>query len=539
MLTIFNTAGGLALILLAMLMMTGGLKVFIGPKLKNFFREWTSSPLRGVISGALVTGIVQSSSAVTVATIGFVNAGILTLVQALGVIFGSNVGTTMTGWLVNLVGHGFKVEVFVMPILAVGVALRFMASRKRIQALGETLTGFGLFFLGLSILKDSFSGVAQNFGTGLITSNDIGGVFTYIFAGFMMTVLTQSSSAAIAVILMAASESIIGVNAAAAGIIGANIGTTSTTALTAINATPNAKRVAAGHVIFNVITGIAALLILPGLLWITSKFGHLAGFGNNTVSIPALFHTIFNVFGVAIMLPLTPRLVNFLSKLFKTEQEDLSRPQYLDKTVVATPSVAVVALWQELLRLNDFVCSILLAAIKLPLTKPETIKKKSELAFSLGQTVNGFVTKVRMENMTCDVAEELAQVIRTTRYLEEAVELSTDANALVHDFNIVKKLNGGNKLEQLFSDIQKIVALAQKRERHDSQLVATDQFQFHYQETKVEFLRAVVLRELSSEKAEELLDKMSNTRRMTEQLVKAGQTLEKYYYNVSEKEADI
>ncbi len=309
---ISNLVGGLALFMLAMVMMTNGLKAFIGTKLKFFLQKWTSSPVRGVITGALVTGIIQSSSAVTVAIIGFVNAGVLTLRQALGVIFGSNVGTTITGWLVSLVGFGLKIEALAMPILAFGVGMRFIAHEKRTQSLGEALIGFGLFFLGLAILKSSFSGVAESFGTGLLTSGGMGGLTGYILAGFVATVLTQSSSAAIAIILVAASESVMGIDAAAAAIIGANIGTTSTAGFAAINATPNAKRVAAGHAAFNLISGLIALLILPALLLITSKFGNLAGFGNSTVAVLALFHTIFNVFGVLIMFPFINKIALLL-----------------------------------------------------------------------------------------------------------------------------------------------------------------------------------------------------------------------------------
>src|SRR5690606_26034061 len=155
----------------AMLMMTEGLKIFAGRSLKTLLERWTSTPLRGVFAGMLVTGLVQASAAVTVATIGFVNAGIITLRQALGVIYGTNVGTTMTAWLVSLVGFDFDIEAFALPILTIGVALRLLCSDKRWQGLGDALAGFGLFFLGLAILKDAFVGFAGNLGAGL--SDDI------------------------------------------------------------------------------------------------------------------------------------------------------------------------------------------------------------------------------------------------------------------------------------------------------------------------------------------------------------------------------
>uniref|UniRef100_UPI0030DA8862 Na/Pi symporter n=1 Tax=uncultured Marinobacter sp. TaxID=187379 RepID=UPI0030DA8862 len=142
----FQATGGLALFLLAMGMMTDGLKTFAGSGLKRLLSQWTHTPLRGLASGIMVTGLVQSSSAVTVATIGFVNAGMLTLAQAIAVVFGANVGTTITSWLVALVGSGFKISALALPILTVGVVLRIAGSGRRWAHLGEALAGFGLFF---------------------------------------------------------------------------------------------------------------------------------------------------------------------------------------------------------------------------------------------------------------------------------------------------------------------------------------------------------------------------------------------------------
>ena len=526
---ISNAVGGLALFLLAMVMMTNGLKAFIGTELKTFLQKWTSSPVRGVFSGALVTGLVQSSSAVTVAIIGFVNAGVLTLQHALGVIFGANVGTTITGWLVSLVGFGLKIEAMAMPILAAGVGLRFIANEKRTQSLGEALVGFGLFFLGLAILKSSFSGVADSFGRGLLTSTGYGGLPGYILAGFVATVLTQSSSAAIAIILVAASESVMGINAAAAAIIGANIGTTSTAAFAAIHATPNAKRVAAGHVVFNLTSGLVALLILPGLLLVTSKFGHLAGFGSSTVAVLALFHTVFNVFGVLIMLPLTHKLARLLQKLYKTEEEELSRPQYLDKSVALTPALAISALWHEVLRLKNLVYSFVLVAIRDSHLTSHKLENRSKAIFSLSQAVDEFVTTIGMEDMTRDLSEELPKVIRTSRYLEEATELACHANELGKAIKIMKDSEAKESLVRFAHGMESTIVIFQNKKALEKDVfIALNEFQSSYQETKAALLRAAASRNLTPETADELLDKISRIRRMVEQLFKASQILGKY-----------
>ena len=154
--------GGLGLFLLAVGMISNGLRLAAGRQLRSLLERYTGSPARGIASGALITALVQSSSAVTVATLGFVNAGILNLPQALGVVFGSNVGTTMTGWLVAAVGFKFKLELFALPLVGIGMFLRLTGSRSRRGALGEALAGFGLFFIGVDILRDGFAGLADS-----------------------------------------------------------------------------------------------------------------------------------------------------------------------------------------------------------------------------------------------------------------------------------------------------------------------------------------------------------------------------------------
>lgn len=524
-----SAAGGLALFLLAMAMMTDGLKVFGGQGLKILLRDWTSSAIRGALSGALITAIVQSSSAVTVATIGFVNAGVLSLRRALGVIFGSNVGTTMTGWLVSLVGFGFKIEAFALPILAVGVATRLIAPGKRIQGLGNALAGFGLFFLGLAILKESFAGLAATYGNTLVAGSGIIGVLTYVGFGFLATVLTQSSSAAIAIIITAAVESVISVDAAAAAIIGANIGTTSTAMLAVIGATPSAKRVAAGHLAFNVVTGLVALLILPAVLAAISLVSKQAGLSGHPAPLLALFHTTFNVLGVALMLPFSDRLANLLERLFRSEEEDLSKPQHLDKTVLATPSLAVTALRNELLRLQGIVCRLALEVLRSTGAKPEYVRRRSEAAYSLCEAIEEFATSIQMESLPRTVAEDLPRALRTARYLEEAARLTPDAETLRHDVLLLRHETTRTVVERALGIAVICIELAVKgdgsAEVQSEKLEALAAFEEAYQEAKSALLAAAATRALGVAKVEIMLDSLSRSRRMVEQIFKADQLL--------------
>jgi phosphate:Na+ symporter len=523
---ILNTVGGLGIFLLAMEMMTGGLKVFGGERLKRHLERWTSTPLRGVAIGALVTALVQSSSAVTVATIGFVNAGVLSLRQALSVIIGANLGTTMTGWLVGLVGFGFKIEAFALPVIALGVALRIATHNKQLRGLGEALAGFGLFFLGLAILKEAFAEVSGTFGTATLSQagSGVSGVALFALVGLVATVLTQSSSAAIALILTAASQSALGLGAAAAAIIGANVGTTSTAAFAVIAATPNAKRVAAGHILFNVLTGLVALAILPLLLWLTGELGQLLGLSDRPAIVLALFHTVFNAVGVVLLLPFVARLTRFLQRHFTTAEEDISRPRNLDRNVATTPAFAVPALAQELHRLQDFVCSTGQAALAGQESRGGVIERRAEAMVQLGRAIAVFAIEVRMEGMTREDSETLARLLRIARYLDEAATLLSAVHATNLAGHKVQDDSTRGAVLDLLTAAQACLTRCGdadgapgRRERLESALA---DFETHYQQAKAAVLRAAAVYLLSIEQTDTLLGAMSNTRRMVEQMVK-------------------
>lgn len=522
---LFNAAGGLALFMMAMAMMTEGLKVYAGSALKNILHKWTSDVKKAILSGAAITGFVQSSSAVTVATIGFVNAGILSLKQALGVIFGANVGTTITGWFVSIMGFGIKLESFFMPMLAIGVVAYYTSPSKRHQGLGKTLTGFGLFFLGLSILQSAFSGVADSFGTGILTTTNIGGALKFVLIGFALTVLTQSSSAAIALILTAASEGVIGINVAAAAVVGANVGTTSTAVLAALHATPNAKRVAAGHVIFNVVTAMVALALLPIVIWFVSATGHWIGIAEQPAAFLALFHTVFNVLGVLLLAPFVTKFANGLAGLFKTKEEAIAIPHYLDKTVMDTPVLAMAALRRELQRLYAFSCKLALACLSKDAVSEREIKAQSEAVYSLGKAIDIFTTHVRMESMDKEQSEELPFSLRASRYLEEAARLAPNLHRLSMSIDEVSHKPTRKTLNGFLLVVQKnIDTFLPSGEDYPLQRVFLDSletFQDAYQETKARLLQVAVAKHLSIEEVERLLDDISHVRRLIEQLTKA------------------
>ena len=345
-----NLAGGLGIFLLGMSMMTDGLKMAAGPALQRILANATRTRWHALGSGMLVTALVQASGAVTVAAIGFVNAGLLSLGPALWVLFGANVGTTMTGWIIALIGLKFKIEALALPLIGAGVVLRLTGEGQRRGAIGSALAGFGLLFLGIAMLQESFTGLAGQVelpqGEGPLA------VLAQVAIGALMTVLMQSSSASMAIALTAAQGGLLTAQGAAAVVIGANIGTTVTAMVAAIGATPNARRAAAAHVAFNVITALVALALLPWLIGALGVASEALGLPHDPATKLALFHSIFNILGVLLMWPLASPLTRWLQARFKRREDDEAQVQYLDDNVLPVPALAVEALVREVARVG-------------------------------------------------------------------------------------------------------------------------------------------------------------------------------------------
>ncbi len=423
-------AGGIGLFLLAMKFITDGLKLAGGNALRNLLGRWTKTPAQGIASGCLLTAVVQSSSAVTVATIGFVNAGLLTLFQAVGVIYGANIGTTMTAWLVAILGFKINVALFALPMIGIGVPMWFLASGSRTGGFGQVFGGFGLFFIGIDTLKNTFQSISSSFNLAMVSEYGILGVLLTVGIGFLLTVLTQSSSAAIAMTLTAASGGVLALPSAAAMVIGSNLGTTSTAFFASIGATPNAKRVAGAHIVFNAVTGLIALSILPFLIWLTTETGKILQLENSPTVVLALFHTVFNVLGVVLLWPFTKRLVTWLHRQYRTEEEDESKPKYLDETVAATPALAMNALLMEINRIGVLARHTAVTALMHGKEFGRRLHNREVLITQLVETVGQFIVKAQKLPLVEKDASTLSQILRISHYLAEATSLAMGITGL-------------------------------------------------------------------------------------------------------------
>lgn len=336
--TFTTIVGGIGLFLLGMILMTDGLKAMAGDALRRLLERFTGNTLGAVVTGCGVTLIVQSSTATTLATIGFVSAGLLGFQNAIGVIIGANLGTTSTGWIVALLGLKFSIGAFAMPLIGVGAVVRLLG-RDRVAEAGSVLAGFGLIFVGIDTLQVGMSGFAERFdlsvyaATGPLTRLSLVGI------GVVMTVVMQSSSVAIATTLTAVASGAIGLDQAAALVIGQNVGTTFTAIVAAIGASVPARRTALVHVVFNVVTGAIVFVLLPwivdGLEWLTGDNGSGA---DHAITIAA-FHTGFSLLGAVLFVPLVPQLARFAIWLLPEHRPELTR--HLDPSLREVPALAV------------------------------------------------------------------------------------------------------------------------------------------------------------------------------------------------------
>ena len=344
--TAISVLGGVGLFLLGMTVMTEGLKALAGSALRTVLGKAAATPLRGSFWGALVTLLVQSSSATTMTTISLVSAGLLTFPQGLGLVFGANVGTTGTGWLVALVGVRVSLTAAALPMIFVGALIKLLAS-GRLSGAGAALAGFGLVLFGLTTLQQGMGGLAERLHPADLPAVLAGpdarwwqamlGALALVAVGLVMTAIMQSSTAAIAVTLSAYYAGAVGLDQGCALIIGQNIGTATSSALAAIGASTTAKRLAIGYVLFKVIAAVIALVLFPFVTPLLVR----ASKAIDGVTLLAAYHTAYNVVGVMVLMPLIDRFTRLVERILPERGSPLTR--CLDPSALETPIVAVEA----------------------------------------------------------------------------------------------------------------------------------------------------------------------------------------------------
>jgi len=334
---------GLALFLYGLQIFETALKNLSGRRFKQIIERQTRTTLGSIATGAISSAILQSSSVVSLMVLALVGAGALNLKNAIGVILGSNLGTTMTGWLVAFVGFKFSISKFVLSLLAMGAFIKFLGSKKKLASLsGESIFGFALIFMGLDFMKEGMSALSATFDVASLQGHPL---IIYTLFGFFLTALIQSSSATMMMCLTAVHAEIISVPTAMAVVIGADMGTTITVVMGALRGSATKRRVAASHFLFNIFTGLMAFLFIGPFY----EFIHNVMKVTDPLVSLVTFHSLFNFLGILVFIPLLQPFSQFLERLFLKDPQ--KEAQFIRDVTPSMPDVALEALTKETERL--------------------------------------------------------------------------------------------------------------------------------------------------------------------------------------------
>lgn len=455
---IVQILGALAFFIFGMKMMSEGIQRAAGSQLRNILKNMTKNRYLGVFTGFLTTALVQSSSATTVMTVSFVNAGLLSLVESAGVMMGANIGTTITGWLVSILGFKVKMKVLSIPLFA--VALPMMFSRKvKFKYWGEFIAGFAILFLGLSYLKGAVPDLKHNADAlNWLKSFTEYGIFSRLFfvlVGTIVTIVVQSSSAAMAITLTMCANGWLPFEVAAAMILGENIGTTITAELASIVGNTNAKRSARIHSIFNVIGVTWMVIILPWFLpvllnvmeGISGWFGFNVGdpYANGADMPIALsgFHTAFNLTNVILLLGFVPWLVKAaIWSVKQKEDEDDIKIKFINN-FIGTPELAVVELQKEtahfgevVSRMNRYTKELINATdVKTRQKKLKKLAKYERISDDIEIEITEYITKLSDQELTPGTSLIFRSALNICNDLERIGDIYFQISKAIEDKN--------------------------------------------------------------------------------------------------------
>ena len=435
--------GGIGLFLLGMSLMTDSLTALGGRALRSLIRKMTQNRFTGFLTGAGATAVVQSSSATTLVTVGFVSAGILSFQQSLGVILGANVGTTSTAWIVSLVGLKVDVSAFALPIVGVGALIRLFTRGRRAR-LGMALAGFGLVFVGIDALQAGMASLEID----LTRFSEDGGllnVLALVGIGVFLTVVMQSSSAAVATTLAAMHAGTLTLSQGAMLVIGQSIGTTVTAIIGAIGGSTGARRAAAAHTMFNVAAGVVALIVLqPFLLGVEAIGRH---FDNPTPEVMlAIFQTAFKVLGVLVVMPVLGPFARLVERVVRDRTGDML--QTLDESALQMPALALESARRATMALTADALYELSEALRSVAVPPKSPKPLLEVA--AGVVLDPKRLLRGTDAKALDAADRLARIkIDLERVREYATRVRTAPGQAQHHAEHVELLHALGRLQRL------------------------------------------------------------------------------------------
>ncbi len=444
-----TTIGGLGLFILGMKMMTDGLQMSAGDRIKKILGAVSSNRILGCATGAGVTAVIQSSSATTIMLISFVGAGMMTLQQAVGVILGANIGTTITGQMI-----AFKLTSAALPAIAIGVALKFFSKRKRQRYIGEVILGFGLLFFGMTVMKQGLIPIKGdpafiNFFTAF-NADSLSGLIFCVATGAILTLIIQSSSATIGLTMTLAAQGLLSFPAAIALVLGENIGTTITAQLATIGSNnANAYRTARAHALFNIIGVIIILSIFPYFVSLVNSLTLLQGAGPvdqitdgdyiNIARYIANGHTIFNVINALVFLIFLPWLIKaaiLISPKQEQEEDSLRLPNF-DHRFLDTTIAALAQARAEVFRMSEAAMVTLENTVKCLKTKdPKSLNKwrrYEQHLDTLQREITAYLTRIYQSDVNQPEAKEISSLMRMTNNIERIGDSVENIALIIED----------------------------------------------------------------------------------------------------------
>lgn len=453
--------GSLGVFLFGMKLMSEALQKVAGARMRHILSAMTSNRVKGVITGIMITAIIQSSSATTVMVVSFVNAGLLSLVESIGVIMGANVGTTVTAWLISILG--FKISMAEISLPMIGLCLPLLFSNKRSRkSWGELIIGFGLLFIGLEFLKNSMPNLNENpeVFTFLQEYTDMGyaSYILFMLIGTALTILIQSSSATMALTLVMCANGWISYEIAASMVLGENIGTTVTANLAAMVANTTAKRAALAHFVFNVFGVIWVLSIFPIFLGWIGELSVFVGIGNPTTNIEAvpmalsLFHTVFNIANVLILIWFTKLIARLVTKIIPVREtgDNAFTLKHIKIGLLSTPDTSLFQAKQEITLYGNNTRDMfhkVTECLELPakdFEKPFTnlIKMEDESDIVEVEIAN-YLTKVSESKLSTENSQRIRAMFKIVTEIESIADSS---------LNIAKAINRRNEQKVVFPE---------------------------------------------------------------------------------------
>lgn len=542
---------GVAVFLIGMHYMENGFKLFSGGALETVLEKFTSTTPRAIGTGFLATAVVQSSSLVSVIIISFLSAELIGLTQAVGVVFGSNIGTTATAWLVSSFGLKIKIAHYALPMLIFGVVLQFSQSNSY-KGLGSVLIGLGFIFLGIAYMKEGFETLKDGLDLAEYAMAGFAGVMVYVLFGTLATVIIQSSSATMAIIITAlASGQIDYINALSLA-IGANIGTTVTAILGALASNKNGKRLAVAHFIFNMTTGLFAIVFIYQLKELVDFLAPLLSISDRDDAMRlSLFHTIFNVIGVLLVVPFMQRLVTFLETLFCEQEQARGRAKYLTSEVMEIPATALAALRKETIHLYDKSLETIVHAMNLHRTEIFSDAVISEVVEHSGSQIKIDINQVYQQEIKSLYGEilEYASISQANMSQEDnnevyelklaarrIVEMVKDVRELQKNLNYYSKSNNKfiiakyNKLRAQLVSVLRMIQELRMDEGDDEEILTRIEIQrasLNEAEVALNHEVDVLIRErkIESHSASSLINDIGFTHSIGKKLLKCAVTL--------------